>query len=302
MPEKEINPLINLAAGGISGAVSKTLTAPLEKVKLAIQNQDSDPRVISGEMKRYSGMGDAFKRHISELGPQSLWRGNFANCIRYVPTAAFNLAFKDNIKKMFPKYSKDKEFAKFAGAQIASGAAAGGATNTLVYPLIYVRTVLGADLGKEKKYDGMVDCLKKTVKNNGFSSLYNGIGPSSIGIVVYRGAQFGLQDILKAFNPYQKDFTAIGLASKFTVAQIAVSVSGIVAYPFDTMQRRLQIEASKPKEQQMYNGMGDCFSKILKNEGPGGFFKGALANVLRGTGAALVLVLYDEIINAVSAE
>jgi len=297
---KEVNPLVNLAAGGISGAVSKTLTAPLEKVKLAIQNQDSDPRVISGEMKRYSGMADAFKRHVTELGPSSLWRGNFANCIRYVPTAAFNLAFKDNIKKMFPKYNKDTEFSKFAGAQISSGALAGGLTNTLVYPLIYVRTVLGADLGKEKKYNGMLDCIKKTVKSNGVQSLYNGIGPSTMGIVIYRGAQFGLQDILKSFNPYQKDFTAIGLASKFTVAQIAVSASGIISYPLDTLQRRLQIEASKPKEQQMYNGLSDCFGKILKNEGPGGFFKGALANVLRGTGAALVLVIYDEIINAVS--
>jgi len=299
MANKEINPLVNLAAGGISGAVSKTITAPLEKVKLAIQNQDSDPRVISGEMKRYTGMGDAFKRHITELGPQSLWRGNFANCIRYVPTAAFNLAFKDNIKKLFPKYDKNTDFGKFAAAQIASGAAAGGATNTIVYPLIYVRTVLGADLGKEKKYNGMIDCLKKTVQNNGFLSLYNGIGPSTLGIVVYRGAQFGLQDILKAFNPYQKDFTAVGLVSKFAVAQVAVAASGVISYPFDTMQRRLQIEASKPAAEQIYSGMGDCFAKILKNEGPGGFFKGALANVLRGTGAALVLVIYDEIINFV---
>jgi len=296
----DVNPLVNLAAGGISGAVSKTLTAPLEKVKLAIQNQDSDPRVISGEMKRYTGMGDAFRRHVTELGPASLWRGNFANCIRYVPTAAFNLAFKDNIKKMFPRYNKDTDFGKFAAAQIASGAAAGGATNTLVYPLIYVRTVLGADLGKEKKYSGMFDCLKKTVQSNGVLSLYNGIGPSTMGIVVYRGAQFGLQDILKSFNPYQKDFSAIGLVSKFTVAQVAVSASGIISYPLDTMQRRLQIDASKPQAEQMYGGMADCFKKILKNEGPGGFFKGALANVLRGTGAALVLVIYDEIINAVS--
>merc|ERR1719277_1851218 len=251
-------------------------------------------------MKRYTGMGDAFTRHLTELGAASLWRGNFANCIRYVPTAAFNLAFKDNIKRAFPKYNKDTEFGKFAASQIASGAAAGGATNTIVYPLIYVRTILGADLGKEKKYNGMLDCLKKTVQSNGFFSLYNGIGPSTIGIVVYRGAQFGLQDILKSFNPYQKDFTAIGLASKFAVAQIAVSASGVIAYPFDTMQRRLQIEASKPKDQQMYSGMADCFGKILKTEGPGGFFKGALANVLRGTGAALVLVIYDEILNAVN--
>lgn len=297
---KEVNPLINLAAGGIAGAVAKTLTAPLEKVKLAIQNQDSNPRIISGEMKRYTGMGDCFMRHVKDLGASSLWRGNVANCIRYIPTAAFNLAFKDNIKKAFPKYDKNKNFAKFAGVKVASGALAGGCTNTLVYPLIYVRTVLGADLGKVKQFTGMGDCLAKTVKNNGFFSLYNGIGPSSIGIVVYRGAQFGLADTIKAFNPYQLDTGFVAIMSKFVVAQVAVSASGIVAYPFDTMQRRLQIESGKPKAEQIYTGMGDCFKKILKAEGPGGFFKGAFANILRGTGAAIVLVMYDEIINAVN--
>lgn len=261
MSNKEVNPLVNLAAGGISGAVSKTITAPLEKVKLAIQNQDSNPKIVSGEMKRYTGMANCFSRHITELGPASLWRGNFANCIRYVPTAAFNLAFKDNIKKLFPKYNRNTEFGKFAAAQIASGAAAGGCANTLVYPLVYVRTVLGADLGKVKKYNGMLDCIKKTIAENGFLSLYNGIGPSTIGIVVYRGAQFGLQDILKAFNPYQKEVSAIGLASKFAVAQLAVSFSGVVSYPFDTLQRRLQIEASKPEAERMYNGMADCAQK-----------------------------------------
>jgi len=247
----------------------------------------------------YTGMGNCFSRHISELGASSLWRGNVANCIRYVPTAAYNLMFKDTIKGAFPKYRKDTDLAKFAMVQVASGSAAGGLTNTLVYPLIYVRTVLGADLGTVKKYSSMMDCLGKTIKANGFMSLYNGIGPSSCGIVVYRGAQFGIQDILKAFNPLQQETTPVALFSKFCVAQVAVSISGIVAYPFDTMQRRLQIEASKPKDQQIYKGMGDCFSKILADEGAKGFFKGAFANILRGTGAALVLVLYDEIMNAV---
>merc|ERR1711904_601276 len=286
MPEKA-NPLINLAAGGVSGAVAKTITAPLEKVKLAIQNQDSNPRVLSGEMKRYTGMVDCAKRHVSELGASSLWRGNVANCVRYVPTAAFNLMFKDTIKGMFPKYNKNTDFGMFAATQIASGAFAGGVTNTLVYPLIYVRTALGADIGKVKKYNGVVDCLSKTVKENGVGSLYNGIGPSTMGIVIYRGVQFGLQDTLKAFNPYQKETTPFALFSKFIVAQIAVSASGLAAYPLDTMQRRLQNEATKPKDQQIYNGMADCFKKIYAKEGAKGFFKGAGANILRGTGAAI---------------
>ena len=295
--QQKVSPLVNLAAGGISGAVSKTITAPLEKVKLAIQTQDSNPRILSGEMQRYTSMGNCFSRHISELGATSLWRGNVANCIRYVPTAACNLMFKDTVKRIFPKYNKANDFGKFAMVQVASGSVAGGITNTLVYPLIYVRTALGADIGTVKKYNGVIDCLKKTVELNGASSLYNGIGPSTIGIVVYRGTQFGLQDTIKAFNPYQKEVSFIGIFSKFIVAQIAVSVSGIAAYPLDTLQRRLQNEATKPKAEQMYNGMGDCFTKIMANEGPKGFFKGALANVLRGTGAAIVLVMYDEIMN-----
>merc|ERR1712151_325825 len=297
MSQQKTNPLVNLAAGGISGAVAKTITAPLEKVKLAIQTQDSNPRIISGEMKRYTGLMNCFTRHITEIGASSLWRGNVANCIRYVPTAAFNLMFKDTFKRMFPVYNKNTDFTMFALTMIASGSFAGGVTNTLVYPLIYVRTALGADIGKVKKYNGVADCLSKTVKENGFASLYNGIGPSTMGIVIYRGVQFGLQDTLKAFNPYQKETTPFALFSKFVVAQIAVSASGLAAYPLDTMQRRLQNEATKPKEQQIYNGMADCFSKIYKNEGAKGFFKGAGANILRGTGAAIVLVMYDEIMN-----
>jgi solute carrier family 25 (adenine nucleotide translocator) protein 4/5/6/31 len=251
-------------------------------------------------MKPYTGMVDCGKRHVTELGASSLWRGNVANCVRYVPTAACNLAFKDFFKSLFPKYDSKTQFGMFFTTQVASGSLAGGVTNSIVYPLIYVRTVLGADLGKVKKFNGMLDCMKKTVASNGVLSLYNGIGASSIGIVVYRGTQFGLQDTIKAFNPYQKDFSVIGLVSKFCVAQVAVSVSGITAYPFDTIQRRLQIEASKPKAEQIYNSMADCVTKIMAKEGPGGFFKGAMANIVRGTGAAIVLVMYDEIQNAIA--
>merc|ERR1719356_2127171 len=82
-------------------------------------------------MPRYTGMGDCYVRHIKELGITSLWRGNVANCIRYVPTAAFNLAFKDNFKNLFPKYDKTTQSLQFTAANFASGSLAGGATNTL---------------------------------------------------------------------------------------------------------------------------------------------------------------------------
>merc|ERR1711934_490469 len=101
--------LIDFAAGGVSGAISKTLTAPIERVKLVIQTQDANPKIRSGEVARYTGIGNCFSRIYAEQGMGAFWRGNFTNCIRYFPTQAFNLSFKDSIKKLFPKYHPKKE-------------------------------------------------------------------------------------------------------------------------------------------------------------------------------------------------
>lgn len=94
--------IINFLAGGISGSVAKTCTAPIERVKLLIQTQDVNPKVISGEVIPYSGIINCFTRVINEQGITSLWRGNVTNIIRYFPTQAFNFAFKDSIKSLFP--------------------------------------------------------------------------------------------------------------------------------------------------------------------------------------------------------
>ena len=45
----------------------------------------------------------------------------------------------------------------------------------------------------------------------------------------------------------------------------------------------------------LYKGTLDCFKVIARDEGLGAFFKGALSNIIRGTGGALVLVFYDTI-------
>ena len=76
----------DLAAGGISGSVAKTATAPIERVKLLIQTQDANPKILSGEMPRYTGIVNCFSRVASEQGVNSFWRGNVANVMRYFPT------------------------------------------------------------------------------------------------------------------------------------------------------------------------------------------------------------------------
>jgi solute carrier family 25 (adenine nucleotide translocator) protein 4/5/6/31 len=71
--------------GGVSAAVSKTAAAPIERVKLLIQNQDE--MLKSGRLSHpYKGIGDCFSRTMADEGVVALWRGNLANVIRYFPT------------------------------------------------------------------------------------------------------------------------------------------------------------------------------------------------------------------------
>jgi solute carrier family 25 (adenine nucleotide translocator) protein 4/5/6/31 len=134
-------------------------------------------------------------------------RGNFTNIIRYFPTQAFNFAFKDSIKKLFPRYNPKNEFGKFFLVQMASGALAGAGSLCIVYPLDYARTRLASDVGSGKRdFKGLGDCLAKTAQGpKGFLGLYNGFGVSVAGIIPYRGVYFGLFDSLKEKNPYNKD-------------------------------------------------------------------------------------------------
>jgi len=281
--------LKNFLAGGIAAAISKTAVAPIERVKLLLQTQDANPKIKSGEIPRYTGVVNCFSRVSKEQGFNSLWRGNLANVVRYFPTQAFNFAFKDFFKSLFPKYDKKRQFWQFFGTQLASGGLAGAASLMIVYPLDFARTRLAADIGKggaDREFTGLVDCIRKVSSKGGPGALYNGFLVSVQGIIMYRGAYFGLFDTgVAMFEPKT-------LFSKWVIAQSVTAVAGIASYPFDTVRRRMMMQAGREK---IYNNTMHCWAKIAKDEGSRAFFKGAWSNVLRGAGGAFVLVLYGEI-------
>jgi len=289
------NFIFDFLAGGVSGAIAKTCTAPIERVKLIIQTQDANPRIVSGEVARYTGISNCFVRVFREQGFAAFWRGNFTNVIRYFPTQAFNFAFKDSIKRLFPRYNPKEQFGMFFLTNMASGGLAGAGSLMLVYPLDYARTRLASDVGTgQREFSGLKDCLVKTFRQSPFA-LYNGFGVSVAGIIPYRGVYFGVYDTLREKNPFKNDRNFVGVASKFAVAQFTAILAGYASYPFDTVRRRLQMQSNKPRDKWIYANTMDCFKKIAANEGSKAFFKGAGANALRTVGSALVLVLYDEI-------
>lgn len=77
--------------------------------------------------------------------------------------------------------------------------------------------------------------------------------------------------------------------------QTVTTIAGIISYPFDTVRRRMMMQSGRKKTEIVYKSTIHCWATIAKTEGTAAFFKGAFSNVLRGTGGAIVLVMYDEI-------
>jgi solute carrier family 25 (adenine nucleotide translocator) protein 4/5/6/31 len=282
--------LIDLASGGTAAAVSKTAVAPIERVKLLLQVQDASKTIE----KKYTGIIDVLVRVPKEQGFAALWRGNLANVIRYFPTQALNFAFKDTYKKLFIEgVDKKKEFWKFFAGNLASGGAAGATSLCFVYPLDFARTRLAADVGKgsSREFKGLANCLVKIAKSDGPIGLYRGFFVSVQGIIIYRAAYFGMFDTAKSV--FATGDQKLNFFAAWGIAQVVTITSGIMSYPWDTVRRRMMMQSGR--KEIMYKNTLDCALKIIKNEGMSAMFKGALSNVFRGTGGALVLAIYDEI-------
>jgi len=278
----------NFALSGAAAVISKTAAAPIERIKLLVQNQDE--MIKQGRLDRpYSGVVDCTVRTFKNEGLLPFWRGNLANCIRYFPTQALNFAFKDQIKAIFKMKKTDNYGTKFA-KNIASGGAAGAMSLCFVYSLDYARTRLANDAkgkGGDRMYNGLIDVYRKTLKTDGIQGLYRGFAISCAGIIVYRGCYFGFYDTAKPLLLGDNS----GLLASFALGYIVTISAGLVSYPIDTIRRRMMMTSGQAVK---YRGSIDCFMQIMKSEGFMSLMKGAGANILRGVAGAGVLAGFDK--------
>ncbi|XP_057297044.1 uncharacterized protein LOC130625935 [Hydractinia symbiolongicarpus] len=280
----------NFALSGAAAVISKTAAAPIERVKLMVQNQDE--MIKQGKLTEpYKGVIDCTARTFKSEGLIPFWRGNLANCIRYFPTQALNFAFKDKIKILFKQSKNDHYIINFS-KNIASGGCAGALSLCFVYSLDYARTKLANDTkssakGGQREYNGLVDVYRKTLKSDGFVGLYRGFVISCVGIIVYRGCYFGFYDTLKPIllGDDASVILSFGLGYGVTVT------AGLISYPIDTIRRRMMMTSGQAVK---YKGSIDCTVQILKNEGAMSMMKGAGANILRGVAGAGVLAGFDK--------
>ena len=283
----------DMVVGACVTSLSKSLLAPLERVKILHQTQSVSLQITPEA--RYKGVTSTLLRISREQGFWTLWRGNGINLIRYFPTQSLNFAFKDVFKQIFfPSAGNGQSIGRldYALRNMASGGAAGATALLALYPLDLARTRITSDIGKKSatRYVGLRDCLRQVyATEGGIRALYRGVGIAMCGIVPYRAVYFGGYDNLKRFvipdPPSRVDL--------FFAAQATTFSAQITAYPFDTVRRHMHLRGGGTDR--LYTSSSDCIRKIWSQSRAIGFYRGFLASSLRSFGGAISLVLFDEI-------
>ncbi|KAJ4424936.1 hypothetical protein N0V82_000440 [Gnomoniopsis sp. IMI 355080] len=164
--------------------------------------------------------------------------------------------------------------------QFAAGAVAGVSEILVMYPLDVVKTRVQLQTGKgvgADHYNGMADCFKKIVRNEGFSRLYRGITAPILMEAPKRATKFAANDAWGKF--YRKSFGIEKMNQSLSVltGATAGATESFVVVPFELVKIRLQDKASAGK----YNGMVDVVTKIVRQEGVLAMYQGLESTMWR---------------------
>lgn len=170
------------------GAISRTCTAPLDRIKIFLQVQSAK-----------ASIGDSFRYMLREGGVSSFWRGNGINVIKIAPESAIKFAAYEQVKRLIRR-NENRPMSIYE--RFAAGACAGGISQTTIYPLEVLKTRLA--LRKTGQYKSILDAALKIYANEGVKSFYRGYIPNLLGIIPYAGIDLAVYETLK--NKYLSQY------------------------------------------------------------------------------------------------
>ncbi|SCV00017.1 LANO_0F04786g1_1 [Lachancea nothofagi CBS 11611] len=292
-------------AGGMAGAVSRTVVSPFERVKILLQVQSSTQAYNQGVF-------GAVKQIYVEEGIPGLLRGNGLNCVRIFPYSAVQFVVYDFCKRQWfqldatatANQSRNHNQQLHGWQRLVGGATCGFCSVLATYPLDLIRTRLSiqtANLARLKsssaKPPGVWELLVKTyVQEGGIAGLYRGFWPTSIGVVPYVALNFTVYEQLREFIPSSVDPTWASLY-KLSIGAISGGVAQTITYPFDLLRRRFQVLAMGQNALgYRYTGVLDALRTIGRTEGFKGYYKGLTANLFKVVpSTAVSWVVYEAI-------
>ncbi|PIN01445.1 Mitochondrial solute carrier protein [Handroanthus impetiginosus] len=308
--------LIDASAGAISGAVSRTVTSPLDVIKIRFQVQ-LEPTTQWALLRRdacvpskYTGMLQATKDIFREEGLPGFWRGNVPALLMVMPYTAIQFTVLHKLKTLASGSSKSEDHIHLSPyLSYVSGALAGCAATVGSYPFDLLRTIL-ASQGEPKVYPNMRSAFVDIFENRGVRGLYAGLTPTLIEIVPYAGLQFGTYDTFKrwmmAWNRYMSPYAtqtddALSSVQLFLCGLAAGTCAKAVCHPLDVVKKRFQVEGLQrdPRygarvEHRAYRNMYDALRQILRAEGWAGLYKGIVPSIVKAAPAgAVTFVAYE---------
>ncbi|WOL16543.1 putative envelope ADP,ATP carrier protein, chloroplastic isoform X1 [Canna indica] len=270
-------------AGAMAGAAAKTLTAPLDRVKLLMQTHGL--RAVKGTGKKAIGFIDAMALIGKEDGISGYWKGNLPQVIRIIPYSAVQLFSYEVYKNFFRK--DDGELPVLW--RLVAGACAGMTSTLVTYPLDVLRLRLAVEPG----YRTMSQVALSMLREEGIASFYSGLGPSLIGIAPYIAVNFCIFDLVKKSLPekYQK-----GPQTSLATALVSATLATLMCYPLDTARRQMQMRGSP------YNTFFDAFPGIMEHDGFLGLYRGFLPNALKSLpNSSIRLTTFDAVKGLISS-
>ncbi|WEW55589.1 hypothetical protein PRK78_001020 [Emydomyces testavorans] len=266
-------------AGGIAGAVSRTIVSPLERLKILLQIQNA------GRYDYKLSITKALVKMWKEEGWRGFMRGNGTNCIRIIPYSAVQ----------FGSYSIYKKFAEpYPGGDLTPvsrlfcGGLAGITSVTFTYPLDIVRTRLSiqsasfSELKHEptRKLPGMFQTMRLMYQTEGgIVALYRGILPTVAGVAPYVGLNFMTYESVRKYLTPEGDINPSPYR-KLLAGAISGAVAQTCTYPFDVLRRRFQINTMSGLGYR-YASIWDAIRVIVAQEGIRGLYKGIVPNLLK---------------------
>nr|XP_033781347.1 calcium-binding mitochondrial carrier protein SCaMC-3-like isoform X2 [Geotrypetes seraphini] len=256
-----------LIAGGVAGAVSRTGTAPLDRLKVFMQvhaSKDNHMNVLSG----LRGM-------IQEGGVCSLWRGNGINVLKIAPESAIKFMAYEQIKRLI----RGQQETLRVQERFIAGSLAGATAQTIIYPMEVLKTRLA--LRRTGQYLGMVDCARQILKKEGVRAFSKGYLPNLLGIVPYAGIDLAVYETLKNtwLQNYSRNTADPGVLVLLACGTVSSTCGQIASYPLALVRTRMQAQASIAGAPQL--SMLGLFKHILSQEGVFGLYRGIAPNFMK---------------------
>uniref|UniRef100_A0A8W8P3Y6 ADP/ATP translocase n=1 Tax=Magallana gigas TaxID=29159 RepID=A0A8W8P3Y6_MAGGI len=146
----------------------------------------------------------------------------------------------------------------------------------------------GTDGKRQRQFKGIFDVYRKTLRSDGIVGLHRGFMVSCMGVVVYRGAYFGLYDTLRPMFLNYEGSTLI--LTGFLLGYVTTIVAEIISYPLDTIRRRMMMRSC---EEVKYKGWVECVRYAYRNEGLLSLYGGVSINIMKGFASLPILIFYE---------